>query len=317
MCGGSPPPMPAQPTPQEEASAREWEAAQADARARRAAEERKAEEAAKRADDVRKWTSGKGTAYSQALDYGRQRMTGMGLDPADPYGLDQMYRQRIDAANLGLQELDDYSAAFSPSQFDTVYGEVRGGARNKLKKEFDTQLDPYYAEDRFGSTADDAILSMILGSQYDDARTDIGTARDRGQINQSVYDRALRDLDTRKSGANSELQGLGGGVLSSIIDDLNRRRGDVGNKINAFELSDTLDLGRESGRIRSRADERFSGLEGDIRTAVGDKQFFDTSGLIGKAAARVGTNTAPTSGTSNPLLTTFQDQTRKQNEGVF
>ena len=65
--------------------------------------------------------------------------------------------------------------------------------------QFGSQINPYYAEDAFGSTRDDAILQSILDTQYGDALADLQSARDRGQATSSVYDRALRELDTGKS----------------------------------------------------------------------------------------------------------------------
>ena len=50
---------------------------------------------------------------------------------------------------------------------------------------------------------------------------------------------------------------------------------------------------QEASRIRSYADERGSQLEGDIRGAVGGKEFFDINSLLGKAKARVGSASAP------------------------
>ena len=39
-----------------------------------------------------------------------------------------------------------------------------------------------------------------------------------------MYDRALRDLETGKATANTELQGIGRGVLEDIVGDINTRR---------------------------------------------------------------------------------------------
>lgn len=295
MCGGGGPSMPPQPSPREQAEAREWEASQQAARDARAAAERKAEEAARKAEADAKWSTGRSSAFNRALDYGTSRMTSMGMDSTDPYGVGALYRSRVGANNNALQVGDDYTAAFAPTIWDDVVGEVRGGQRNKYTRAFGNEVDPYYAEERFGSTADDAILNAILGRQYDDAFSGIQTARGRGQINQAGYDRAIADLSTARSGANAELQRIGGGVLSGIQSDVNSRRQRGLDSASAWDFGDTFDVGREAGRVKSYADERMSGLEGDITNAIGGKNFFDVNTLLGRAASRAGTETAPTS----------------------
>jgi len=315
---------PPQPTPKEQAEAREWEAQQEFAREekRQAAIDAKAKTDKDAADAA--WMSGKNAAYQGAQSSARNRLNSLGIQAGDDYGLYSSIMGKYDTANNSLQTGADYSGAFSPNVYEEEIGSARSGQRNKYATAFGQQINPYYAEDTFGSTADDAILSSILDTQYGDALADLQSARDRGQATSSVYERALRDLDTGRATANTELQGMGRGVLEDIVGDINtRRQGSLDNAA-AWDFGSTYDPTAEANRIRNYASERQSQLEGDVRGAVGGKQFFDINSLLGKAKARVGSASAPGSDSgSNALLDTFANEaTRnntnvKANEGIF
>lgn len=315
---------PPQPSPMEQAQAREWEAAQEFEREqRRAAEDRAREDRAKEAKDLA-WQSSRGAAYQGALSSGTDRLRSMGIEAGDPYGVYSQFTNRINTANQSLQPGADYSSAFAPTILDEILGGARSTQRNKYKTAFNAQVSPYYAEEQFGSTRDDPILASILNQQYEDALADLDAAKARGQANQSVYDRALRDLGTAKTTANTELQGIGGGVLSGISDAINKRRQTALDTAAGWDFGTDFDPTLEGSRIQKYAQERGNTLEGDIRSAIGDKQFFDVNSLLGKAQARVGNQTTPTTtGTgANALYDTFQDEaarnaSTRSNEGIF
>ena len=313
---------PPQPTPMEQAQARDWEAAQEAARQQHADEVRQQrEDAAKAAADAA-WQSSRTAAYNAALTSGTSRLQGMGIQAGDPYGVYNQFTNRINAANAGLQTGADYSSAFAPTILDEILGSARTGQRNQYRSAFNTALSPYYAEDTFGSTADDAILASILNTQYGDALSDLDTARARGQASQSVYDRAVRDLGTARTTADATLQGIGGGVLSGIRGDIDTRRQAALDRAAESDFGSTYDPSQEANRIRSYAGERQAGLEGAVRSAVGDQQFFDINSILGNARARAGgTGTTTAAGTA-ALGDTFDNQAQRDaatrtNEGIF
>ena len=310
--GYVPPPTP---TPQEQAAARDWEAQQEFEREQRRQEVTDRAAAAKKEADDAAWGASKGAAYNAALQGGTSKLRSLGIDANDPYGAYSDFTGRINQANANLQQGGDYASAFSPTIIDEVLGNARGTQRNKYKTSFNSALPQYYGEDTFGDTSDDAILASILDTQYGDALTDLQAARDRGQANTSVYDRAMRDLGTAKSTANTELQNTGRGVREKIIGDIGTRRtGALDNAAN-WDFGSTFDPTGEANRIKSYGSDRLSGLEGELRGAVGGKEFFDVNSLLGKANARVGNQTTGTSGT-NALYDTFANEATRRNENV-
>jgi len=312
---------PPQPSPMEQAQAREWEAAQEfDREERRAQADRERIANEKAASDAA-WQSGRGTAYNAALGAGTNRLRGMGIESGDPYGVYNEFTGRLNSANASLTPGADYSSAFTPTILDEILGSARTGQRNKYRTAFNSDLSPYYAEEQFGSTRDDPILESILNQQYGDAVSDLDAARGRGQATQAVYDRALRDLGTSRSTANSTLQGLGQGVLSGIVGDIGTRRQRALDTAAEWDFGTDYDPRMEAQRVRDYATQRGTTLEGDIRGAVGDRQFFDINSILGNARARVGTQTTPTTTGQGALANTFQDQAQqddsKTNEGIF
>jgi hypothetical protein len=308
----------------EQAQARDWEAQMQFQREQTQQQaDRDREDRAKAATDAA-WQSSKGSAYNAALSSGTNRLRSLGIDSGDPLGVYSQFTDRINAGNAGLQTGADYSSAFSPTILDEILGSARVGQRNKYTNQFNQQVSPYYAEDRFSATSDDAILNSILDQQYNDALTGLQSAKGRGQASQAVYDRALQDLSTAKYTANTDLQNIGRGVRESDIADINKRRQSSLDAASNWDFGTTYDPMGEAGRITNYADERGQGLEGELRGAVGGKQYFDINSLIGNASAKVGNATTPsTTGTGgSALYDTFQNQAQnnastRSNEGIF
>jgi hypothetical protein len=319
--GYQPPPTP---TPQEQAEAREWEAEKEAEREEKRQDAIDAKEEDKKAASDAAWMSSKNSAYQGAVSGATSRLNALGLGPGDQYGVWDQVNNRYNTSNNSLAVGSDYSGAFAPSIVDEALGSARTGQRNKYSTAFNQAISPYYGEEQFGSTSDDAILSSILGQQYDDALADINASRARGSTNTAVYNRALRDLDTTKATANTDLQNIGGGVLSGITDAIGSRRKTALDAAANWDFGSMYDPNQEADRIRSYADQRRTGLEGDIRGAVGGREFFDVNSLLGKASAKVGNQSTGTTGTgTSALFDTFENEATKknqnvqQNEGIF
>jgi len=320
--GGGTPAPPQQPDPMAEARAQDWANQQSFERQEVIRKEEANAKAAEKAAKDAAWATGRSSAYNRAQSYGNERLNALGLEANDPYGLGTAYRSRLESANAGLQEGGDYASAFSPNNFDEVMGGARTAQRNKYSSSFNKAVDPYYGETIFGSTADDAILASILGDQYNEALSDITASRDRGQVNQSVYDRAIADLGKAKTTANDELQSIGGGVLSGLQADIGKRRQSALDAAAEWDFGGSYDPTQEADRIQKYGQEQLSGLGGKLRSAIGERSFFDVPGLIGKASAKAGSATTPKAGGTlddgtSALSNTFQNAAQKEQEGTF
>ena len=310
--GYQPPP---QPTPQEQAEAREWEAAKEFEREQKRQDAIDAQTKIDKEAKDAAWLSGKNAAYGGAKTGATSRLNALGLSAGDPYGVWEQVNNRYDTANNALAQGADYSGAFSSSIVDEILGSARTGQRNKYNTQFNTAVSPYYAEDEFGDTSDDAILASILDQQYGDALADLTASRDRGATNQATYNRALRDLDNAKYTANTDLQNIGRGIREDVIGDVGNRRQSALDAAANWDFGSVYDPTQEAERIRSYAGGRKTGLEGEIRGAVGGREFFDINSLLGKASAKVGNQSTGTTGTS-ALYDTFENEAERNTENT-
>ena len=314
--GYTPPP---QPSPMEVAAANDWTAQQEWNRQQAQDKADKDAKDIKDAADLTDWQGRKSTAFNNAQTSGTNRLNSLGITSGDPYGVYKSWQDKLNANNSSLANMQDFSSSFSDSILDEVLGTGRTDQRNKLNTQFNSAMPTYYADDTFGSTSDDAILQGILDSQFNDALQDFAIARDRGQVTSTAYDRAVKDAGTTKSTAWGDLNKIGGGVLSSDIGNINKlREGSLDQAAN-WDYGSTYDVGAETDRIKKKAGELTGSLDADIRAALGDKNYFDVSNMLGKATSRVGNQTTGTGGTAgtSALYDTFANEADRKNKDTL
>lgn len=322
--GGKSQPMPSQPSPKEQAEAREWEAAQQAARenARRAEEE-----SAKKAEEEKKlnaWKGSRSSTLQSVEDYARRKMQSYGLSEGDKYGIWEEFKSQLNNRNSQVQEGQDFSSLVNESVFDEVLSSSRNKQRSAYNRELNEDISDNYLDDTFASTVDDTILDAILGEQFGEANSYLTSARDRGQLNNIAYERALSSLDKEKSKARGELETLGRGVLTTGRTNIADKRSSVASRLNNFDFGDTVDVANERSRLRKAAGDLIGSLDTDIRRSIGDREFFDPNSLVSKSAAFTGTsnynpnNSGTNSPNNNPLMNVFTEQQRnKQTQGAF
>jgi hypothetical protein len=318
--GGMPPP----PDPQAEASARDWEAQRQSERenARRLEDRRIADE--KAAKELTAWQGRRSNAMLNAQDYGKQQLSRFGLSQDDPYGIWSSFNSQLTRNNSQLMDNQDFTAQLGNNVFDSVLSTARGDQRSKMTRDFNNSIGANYLEDTFADTVDDPYLDAILNEQFEEAQGYLNSARDRGQLNMNSFERAIGSLGKEKNRARGELETIGRGVLSTVRDDVGRRKDSTLQRINAFDFGDNINIGDEVGRVKSKATSALGSLDSEIRRSLGSREFFDPNSLVAKSAAFSGaSNYNPTSsvggsGSTNPLLAVFTDQERnKTTQGAF
>jgi hypothetical protein len=312
-----------------EAEARDWEAQQQAARDKAAAQEREAKEAEEAAKALANWQSKRDSAYAGVENYGRQKLSSYGLDTNDQYGIWQSFINQLTQNKNQLSDNQDYSTLLSNSVFDNILSDTRSSTRNKYARSYTNELGQDYLDTTFANTIDDSILDAILGDQYTGAQTSLKNAMDRGQMSQSAYDRALSSLGTKKYAARGELETTGRGAISGLRSEVGTVYDTGKTRANEFDFGDTYDYKKEAQKVRDKSTDALSRLDSAVRSAVGDKQFFDANSIIQSAVAAGGaSNYNPAGGTGvggsggsnnqNALGTLFADQERKKaTEGMF
>lgn len=269
--------------------------------------------------DVQKSSERMGSAYNSNISYGRNQLATRGIDN-DKYGVMAAYQAELDRVRGGAPEIvSDPSSIFSPTLFDDTYNRIRGTQRGKIGRDADAFMGDGFADTMFADTADDDILSSILGDQYNDALGNIDRAHSRGTINDGGYQMALKELGKQKSAGNARAQDTGLGVLQSYRGQLNNEAKSFRNRIDNWDLADTLDLDGERGKLDGLKSSLSGRMEGDILNAIGGQNYFDTDTILGKAGNASGIQNNSTalgaSPTANGVSLTTKDEDKNKNLG--
>lgn len=311
------------PDPMKEAQARDWEAQQQSARDASAAAAAKMEQDARDARALSEWNARADNMLGSTQQYARGKLEGYGLGSGDQYGLFDKIMTQLSGNRSGLVNNQDFSTQLGTNVVDNLIADTRSSQRNSYTRQINNLLGNNYLSDTFADTVDDQYLDAILNEQYSGAQTDLQNALNRGQMNQTAYDRALASLSGTKSGARSKLETLGKGVISDISGGTKTAYDNLFGQANNFDFGDNIDITGGVDRIKAGAGTALGGLEGRIRDAVGDTKYFDTTSAIAKANAAGGAstytpNTGSTGGGTNALYQLFNDQARnKRTEGAF
>jgi hypothetical protein len=278
--GGGPSPPPA-PDPMAEAQAQmklEEARAAAEEKNRIAKEER---DATKLAADKEAYQGRLSGAYGQAQNYGSSKLAALGIN--DDYGIMSAYQSALDKAKTGIPDLDPNPGSyFTSSLWDTALGEQRTAARNKLTKQYETAVPSDYATTYIPDTADDALINSIIGGQYTDASAALERAKSRGTLNDTGYGTASKALANQKAGAIAKANEQGLGVLETGRTSLRDIDKEARNTLSNWDFGTTYDPSAYSNRLKTATSGFTSGLEGKLRNAFGDTDFFDTEALIAK-----------------------------------
>jgi hypothetical protein len=306
-----------------EARARDWESQQQTARDAENRRIQQEQEAAQQLANTNAWRGRADTARGSAEQYGRSKLESYGLGAGDQYGLFDKMMNTLNTNRSSLQDNQDFSSVLGTNVIDNLINDVRSSKRNEFSRGIQGGLGQNYLDDTFASTIDDSILDNILGTQYEGARTDLTNALNRGQMNQTAYDRALSSLTDAKTAGRGKLETTGQSVIDSLRGGTKSVYDNLLSSANNFDFGDNFDLTGGIGRVKTSAQTGLGQLEGKVREAVGDTKYFDTNSLIAKSNAQGGVGTyTPNPGAggagSNSLYQLFDDQQRnKRTEGAF
>lgn len=274
-------------------------------------QEQEAKDAAKEAQQRTTFTSARDAAATAAQNRATRLLRSRGLNPDD---YTDVITQSIADQRALVPDLDPNPAGYFTADF---VDDVLSGEQNNRRTQYTNQVNTLFPTNGdyniFGDTADDDIITRILGEQRDGARRSVDTARQRGNLNQTGYDAALAELDKMYSGGLSQAQSLGGGVLSGYRTQLNSVAEEARNAAGNYTLGGTFDPTSYQQRYNRTADDLRGRLEGDVTSAVSGQNFFDLGDII--------TRGGNTQGATNPrtALTDVlaeRERVRNTNRGV-
>ena len=319
MCGGGgsiPPP----PDPREEAAAQilvEQERA-------RLAEETRLRELEREAVEQERlrgeFLGNLDTSSQGAFLRGQGIIEDRGLNFGD---FETQLQREIDSIRQSVPFLDPNPGVFFGGNIaDTVLDRAQGNQRRGFESSLNEFAGQGFAQNLFPDTADDAILEAILAEQFGPASDQLLRAFQRGNLNQVGFDTATDQLGSQNTAAQSRLQDLGGGVLTTNRNTLKDIAGQGFAGASAFELGGSFDPGNFQTRIDDTFGDLSGRLGGDIRNALGGEQLFDFESLLARGGISQGaTNPGAAAPGIADVLADREKDTKKTrglgSEGVF
>jgi hypothetical protein len=303
------------PSPMEEAKAQMMIDTERNRMEQEKADREKALADAEKQKRVTEATNKRNAAYSSASTYDDRQAAyqGYNQDLLDKYNVSNIYQDEIDRLNAGYSGEDIANFGESNAYNNAVQTGTKT-YRQDLNEAINAYAGTDFANNLFGSTKDDPILDAILGTQFDDTIAQIEAAHDRGALNDVGYAKAMERVNNDKTIGRSTLEGIGGGVLGGYRQGLDTEATNIRNAANAATFDNPYDTAAGQKHINDLTTQYGSTLEGDVRKAVGDQQFFDPAAILGYGTTRQGFyNPSKTAGTEgdNALLSTFTDQNKK------
>jgi hypothetical protein len=272
------------------------------ARAEQAAAAERQRQADAKAAQIAKTAGQVSSYYSQGQNYGLTHQSNLGYK--DTYGLLDAYNSALGYARNAVPE--DASNVGSYFDYDTMWNKAVNDAQTREAGKLDTAYrgatKTGWENNYFADTADDEILNAILGEQYGTSKSTIDAAKARGQISEGAYNNAISGLDTRKTAALSELQDIGGGVLSKYRGNLDDIAKGYNDQITNYKLGNQVSIDDMLAAFGTKTGELTGRMQGDIRNALGDTALFNTDSIIAKGNSGAGAQ-------NNPLLSAFKDAT--------
>jgi hypothetical protein len=219
---------------------------------------------------------------------------------ADQGGDARNYMDVIDSAITGARGgISD--TELNPGQYlnDTFVNDIVSGrlnaARTKNTQAVDNTYAPNWANDAFADTADDSIISSILGTQRGEAVAALDSARKRGNLDSTGYSAALAKLDQQQAAGNATAQQLGGNVLqgyrSGLSDLISGARTAAGQS-----NFGNFNMDSYNNNISNKLNSYNNSLAGDVTAALQGQEFFDIGSILNAGGtAQGGVNAAPNS----------------------
>lgn len=289
----------------------------------RIAEQQRIAEAARQSQQREQDTQLFNTNLSSAVEGARSRaiqdITGRGLD-ANMFSneIDQM----LNSIRGQVPQLDNNPGSYFANQniADIILGNATTNQRTQYTNQVNNMFGNDFANQRVASTADDAFIDAILGEQYNPALEQIQRAFERGTVNEQGFQTAMNALNNQRTTAAANLQQTGGGLLQALRDQLSGIGNEARTAASNYQLGTTFDPTSYQTRADTIYNEGLSGLEGNLRNAIGGQQFFDIGSILNQGRTSQGTANNNNRALFDAFAADEQDKNKQRGlgtQGVF
>lgn len=261
-------------------------------------------------------------AYGQFGDFS----AGYNAGDLDRYGVKSAYTNALDNTRAGWGSEDANTYINAQNKFDDAIGQGTKTRRMGLNQGWQDIYGQNYANNAFTDSMDDNLINSIMGQRGEDAMAQITASRDRGQLNDGGYNRALSEYENQQKVARSDLDKIGQGILSGYrgqADAYNTKQLDT---IGGLGFNDRFTNEGALSGLDMLVSRLGGQLEGDFYGAVQGQNFFDPNSAITKAGSLQGyynPTSAPASAGTNPTASNklgtvgYDDKRTASTNGVF
>lgn len=237
-------------------------------------------------------------------------------DPDQAAILQSVLAEKRAAVPFGSYDVPNYYAG---TESATANALTEAG-RQKYNKALTPTMSGF--SNTFGDTSDDQIINDILTGQYDQAKSTLKAAQDRGQINPNDFAKGLGLLDEQRAAGNAKLQSLGSSIRGRYVDDLTNFGNQQKSILDQWSFGDADPTQSIMDAITGKASSYQQNLKGDLLSAIGGESYFDPNTVL----QQLGTLSGPQNNqpANSPLLAALgaEEVKKKQtrgigNEGVF
>jgi len=208
------------------------------------------------------------------------------------------------------------SSYFGPDFADTVLNREQGNRRTNYTNTLNQTFTPTYSQGQWADTADDPIISSLLGEASGQAQSAVERAKARGQLDDTGYTAAMNRLTQATTTGQSKAQALG----HTVIDRNRQALEDVANQgrtaASSYTLGGSFDPKTYSDQASSLLGQQKGTFEGDVRGAIGDpNQFYDIGSIIDFGGREQGAQNTASSPLADVLAKRETDRTARRGLG--
>lgn len=225
----------------------------------------------------------------------------------------------------------DYKSPFEGSNYRTEAERLaanaldteNSAARQFFGRQIENDFAPFNPDSALPYTADDNIINSILGEQRQTADDFLTRALNRGQLNQTGFQSGVQSLNTQQTAGNARLQDLGKGVIDQGRGQLGTIKSNALSEAGGFSIGNPFDPSSFTNNAQNSLNDFNSGLEGNIRAALGGSSVFDPASSVSFGGNAQGVSNTGVENSS--LFSAIQGQRNRQiqqqrglgNQGVF
>jgi hypothetical protein len=225
------------------------------------------------------------SAYTGAIDQGRQTIASRGLTEDEFMPL---IMSKLQSLKGSVPKLDAAPATYFEGAADSALNSERDRRRASYGSQFDKFAQFGFDRDLIGDTMDDDTINAIIAEDEDRAINEANRARDRGALNETGYKAATDSLGRQRYSIESRLQDLGAGVLEEGRNTLRNTASGGRQAAQNYELGSTFNPLAYNDTINNDFTGFRNALAGRIRGKVGTAPLFDTSQLLNIGGAAQG-----------------------------